>query len=434
MSYNPCLNPNCKSNGIPHPNCRCYNAYADGGEIKGFCSEARMHDPSCEYYAEGGEVDPIHESANQHMIGDHDDEDKWNIGNEDHEESVANALIHSGAHQLLNGTMRGVYSDGGLQGLLDEKIQKKILKYLNDPMRDPVDKFVKKTIGMHTNKLAGPLLRRMLSNGESKGLTNLINYANNIKKGSKSSKDYVSGLFKKGGSLDTSISKEDREKLNNFVSRGTFQDQLNNQDTQAFADGGEVKHKHIFHGTDVMERNLPTHNVMIHSAKARVNNYLNSIRPIKQETTLFDPEYEDMEHKRSYERALDVANKPLNVVGHIKNGSILPEHVNHLKNMYPEVYSQLSNKMREKIIEAKFKKERPDYKVRQGMSLFLGTNLDSTLTPQAIQSAQSTFNVSKQQSPAPQASKNKKSKTSLSKAPEDDLTAMQARERRANKV
>lgn len=59
MSYAPCLNPNCKSHGQPHPNCRCGEAMAEGGEVSPFCSSARPHSAGCEYYADGGQVDQI---------------------------------------------------------------------------------------------------------------------------------------------------------------------------------------------------------------------------------------------------------------------------------------------------------------------------------------------------------------------------------------
>lgn len=52
----PCLNPNCHSHGKPHPNCKCYGAFAKGGAVEYFCSEARMHNPDCEYFKDGGEV------------------------------------------------------------------------------------------------------------------------------------------------------------------------------------------------------------------------------------------------------------------------------------------------------------------------------------------------------------------------------------------
>lgn len=64
----PCINPSCKSFGKPHPNCRCYGGkmgmyggYAEGGEVddKYFCDDNRAHFKDCEYYAEGGDVEPV---------------------------------------------------------------------------------------------------------------------------------------------------------------------------------------------------------------------------------------------------------------------------------------------------------------------------------------------------------------------------------------
>lgn len=56
MSMQPCQNPSCKSYGRPHPNCRCFGEMAEGGEAE-FCSNDRMHNKECEYYADGGAVE-----------------------------------------------------------------------------------------------------------------------------------------------------------------------------------------------------------------------------------------------------------------------------------------------------------------------------------------------------------------------------------------
>ncbi len=58
----PCKNPNCKSHGTPHPNCRCYGDMAAGGEVSQFCSEDRKHQPDCEYFANGTPDAPVGES------------------------------------------------------------------------------------------------------------------------------------------------------------------------------------------------------------------------------------------------------------------------------------------------------------------------------------------------------------------------------------
>lgn len=52
----PCLNPNCKSHGKPHPNCRCYAHMAEGGSVNlRYCAHGKPHRESCEYYR-GGSV------------------------------------------------------------------------------------------------------------------------------------------------------------------------------------------------------------------------------------------------------------------------------------------------------------------------------------------------------------------------------------------
>lgn len=56
MSYEPCHNPNCKSFGKPHPNCRCHGSFAGGGKVENFCSSDNSHEPGCQYFSDGGDV------------------------------------------------------------------------------------------------------------------------------------------------------------------------------------------------------------------------------------------------------------------------------------------------------------------------------------------------------------------------------------------
>jgi hypothetical protein len=58
MEYPVCKNPNCKSYGHAHPNCRCAADMAEGGEVSSFCGADRAHEPQCEYFAEGGQAVP----------------------------------------------------------------------------------------------------------------------------------------------------------------------------------------------------------------------------------------------------------------------------------------------------------------------------------------------------------------------------------------
>ena len=64
-SQQPCQNPNCRSYGRVHPNCRCHGGFAEGG-LTSFCAEARGHDAKCEYFADGGDVAPDFDSMQDH--------------------------------------------------------------------------------------------------------------------------------------------------------------------------------------------------------------------------------------------------------------------------------------------------------------------------------------------------------------------------------
>lgn len=67
MSYAPCKNPECKSYGKPHPNCKCYDfsatgsaeSLAEGGEVgsQHYCTQRQAHKPKCKYFADGGDVE-----------------------------------------------------------------------------------------------------------------------------------------------------------------------------------------------------------------------------------------------------------------------------------------------------------------------------------------------------------------------------------------
>ncbi len=64
MAYGPCLNPSCSSHGKPHPNCKCYDKLAKGGDVA-FCSKDNKHDKDCQYYAEGDEVSQPDDGSNR---------------------------------------------------------------------------------------------------------------------------------------------------------------------------------------------------------------------------------------------------------------------------------------------------------------------------------------------------------------------------------
>lgn len=167
-------------------------------------------------------------------------------------------------------------------------------------------------------------------------------------------------------------------------------------------------------------------------------NYLNKIRPVSSKASPLDSSLPVAEEKTAaYNRALDVAVQPLSVLERAKNGTLVPQDVIHLQNVYPKLYSQIVEKVSNEMTSKVAKGEPIAYKLRQGLSILTGQALDSTMTPQAILAAQpmSAAANSRLQPGASGQSKGSSSgsKSSLTKAPQQFQTEDQAAEQRRNR-
>lgn len=207
------------------------------------------------------------------------------------------------------------------------------------------------------------------------------------------------------------------------------------EQTNFYAEGGNVEKPDAIQNTG-----LPTQDMSLNMAKSQALNYLRSIKPNNTAPKLaFDEPIKPVDAERSYQRALKLANQPLGILQHIQNGTIEPEHVQHLNGMYPGLVQTLQQKVTDQIFKAQLDGKKPPYKARMGLSLLMGTPLDGTMAPQNIQAAQASFAAQQQQPQqqqqnAPQKGRNKKNTSTLSKASQQYVTGAQARAQQEQKV
>lgn len=356
MAEGPCLNPNCKSHGKPHPNCRCYGSFAKGGVVGHFCDNNLSHDKKCEHYTE----------------------DKPQAGDAHH--SVSSYLMKHGLHGLL--------------------------EMGSKPSDDSV-----------------------------------YQYNKSIKHGSKKFDKHFDHLFE-GGEIEKADYSNAHKSIEDWIDKGGIAHDIerevyNHHAPTEFAEGGDVKKRELVTHDPHITQAYPEQNLMLQAAKGRMSNYLNSLKPQKNLPKLaFDPEPDQRQQKKSYKKAVEMAAHPLSILDKIKTGKVDIEDIKNLKNLHPEVDEVIQKKMTEKIIKDQFSGKKPSYKVRQGMSLFLGTPLSGEMAPQNILAAQSVFAAKKsagepQQGQPPKG--NKKSTSSLTKSDDAFLTGNQARTARQQK-
>lgn len=295
------------------------------------------------------------------------------------------------------------------------------------------DKLASTTIN---KRIATPVLLKALSVGEHYGITNALNYGTKAAKGLNSTTKAVEDLFNIGGKEAMHALESDNDKLDKSIQNNDVEQQVQDMQQQSqpqnFAEGGAVQVKPLESSGGVASL-YPAQHQMLTSAKVRMSDYLKQLRPQEPQQMMYDTKHRDATKERTYRSALSIANAPLSVITHLKHGTMTLEHVKHLNSMYPELHDHLSKKLTETMMKHQYDEEkRPSYKIRQGLAMFMGSPLDSTMTPQSITAAQATFQPQQPQQPQ-QGQKNKKGTGSLSKFSKDYQTASQSRESRESK-
>lgn len=198
------------------------------------------------------------------------------------------------------------------------------------------------------------------------------------------------GVFKSGSKVGPKreVSDNDRQKLDKQLLA------YKEDPTKLFNVGGDTGHY------------LPDHGTAMAETAARAVNYLNSLRPDVDKRMPLDAKLPaNAVQKAKFNRALDIAESPLLVLDHVKEGTLLPEDLVTLQNVAPGLYDRLKNKLNTEMIDHLSGDESVPYKTRIGLALFLGQPLDSTMTPAAIQSLQaSSVPPQPQQAPNPKPS------------------------------
>lgn len=367
----PCKNPHCKSYGHPHPNCRCYSGggeeYAKGGQV---CAQSLRHLPGCEYYAGGGEVD------------------------------ASKVKGHAAAHMGLTGLLK----DAGKPRLQDPDKHGKVLNEIKDHwqrLQDPVDSMaeVPKTMGvrvanhmasgdhdkisdiLHTHPLVGDIGKKdlkgiavQLHDGVVSKEVNpdayrsSVDYLGGSIKGLAKLKEKVSGIFGKTKDVEIKPNDLSRQELKNLL------EEVQKSPEKLLDVAGSLGHY------------LPDQATEIAATAARAVSYLNSIKPKPEQLASLDEVLPPPKGAQAqYDRQLDIAESPLMILQHVKDGTLVPQDMVTLQTIYPGLYRSMSEEAYEALIERKTQGKDIPYKQRQTMSMFLGQPLDYTQTQAAMQ-------------------------------------------------
>lgn len=125
----------------------------------------------------------------------------------------------------------------------------------------------------------------------------------------------------------------------------------------------------------------------VHTTAINAVQYLNSKLPSAgNELDMDDPIPPSMAEQRQWLSLHNAVSDPTSVLDHVKNGTLSPHHVEALRTVYPDLHQEMVGKISEEIGASKARGQRVPYKTRIGLAHMIGKPIDSTMTPQSMQS------------------------------------------------
>lgn len=238
-------------------------------------------------------------------------------------------------------------------------------------------------IGPLMTSILPSIVKPMMENPTfSEGLKAAADYGISVIKGEKLFNQASKNFFRSGSELlPERYMPSDRGRL--LLEKSLSEQEEDPQ--RSFGVGGNVAHY------------LPDHGTQIAATAAIATNYLNSLKPkpIPTGGILDSKAAIPAGEKANYNRALDIAQQPLIVLKHIKEGTLLPQDITTLKTIFPGAYQKMVDQLTHQMTEHLASGGVIPYKQRLGLSMFLGQPVDSTL------SSQSMINIMTSASPPP---------------------------------
>lgn len=137
---------------------------------------------------------------------------------------------------------------------------------------------------------------------------------------------------------------------------------------------------------------LPEQSMALASSTMNALSYINSKRPGPKQNSPLDKEIPpNKQQTAAFRRTLEIAENPLIVMQRIKNGTLRVSDIVDLRNMYPDLYNDMAQKVVGAMMNYTAKGQRVPYKTQKYLSMFAGQALETGLKPESIQAAQATY-------------------------------------------
>lgn len=216
-----------------------------------------------------------------------------------------------------------------------------------------------------------PLLESVAS-GE--GLKAAFDTINAVTKGDTLANQAAKSVFESGTNTFFKELQPDKDKLAKLEGRLA---QIEKDPGQLMSLGGSMAHY------------MPAHQTALAASTQNTINYIASQKPKPVQNAPLDrPFLPTPSQNAAYLKTLEIAEQPLVVMGKLKRGTLSPKDVVDFKTMYPSLHAPMVQKLNNELIGHKANGGTVPFKIRSGLSMFMGQPMDSTFSQPYMMAAQ----------------------------------------------
>ena len=139
---------------------------------------------------------------------------------------------------------------------------------------------------------------------------------------------------------------------------------------------------------DSLSELMPDQSTMMTASIGRVVNFLSQLDASGRVDSFGRKIPESLVESQEYDTALRIAEEPLSLLDKVASNEITEHEVMALQEMYPALYSKISQKLITKIADQSSEGRPVDYDTLLSVAIFTGQPLDGSMTSEAIASIQ----------------------------------------------
>lgn len=146
----------------------------------------------------------------------------------------------------------------------------------------------------------------------------------------------------------------------------------------------------------LLNNSFPQMGASITAHMTNAVNFLNSKLPKPNNELPLSPQWQpSSSQKQKFNRYFETLNDPVNVLTHVKNGTLSNEHMEALQAVYPELLQEMQQKVMSHMDPDKAKDV--SHSTKLALSKFMGTPLSTSAMPNVVMANQAAFAMPTQQ-------------------------------------